>query len=172
MKNKFIQLSALLFLFFTTQAFSNPIDKINFIGLNNSSESTLLAIMPFKIGQNFSPYVSDKIIESLFNTGLFENISIIKNEKTINITLKENPNIKYFEINLKTDSVFSNWIKGEKMHFASEDLKELQDENQLANGDIYTIKKLNEFFSRQLNKSVKQIKLFIDSYNKQVQSDK
>ena len=147
MKNKFIKFSALLFLFFTTQTFSNPIDKINFIGLNNTSESTLLELMPFEIGQNFSPYASDKIIESLFNTGLFENISIIKNEKTINITLKENPNIKYFEINLKTDSVFSNWIKGEKMHFDSEDLKELQDENQLATGDVFTKRKLNEFIS-------------------------
>ncbi|MDC1385775.1 outer membrane protein assembly factor BamA [Candidatus Thioglobus sp.] len=147
MKNKFVYISVLLFLFFTAQVNANPINKINFIGLNNTSESTLLELMPFEIGQNFSPYASDKIIESLFSTGLFENISIIKNEKTINITLKENPNIKYFEINLKTDSVFSNWIKGEKMHFASEDLKELQDENQLANGDIYTIKKLNEFIS-------------------------
>ena len=77
MKNKFIQFSALLFLFFTTQAHSNPIDKINFIGLNNTSESTLLEILPFKIGQNFSPYASDQIIDSLFKTALFENISII-----------------------------------------------------------------------------------------------
>ena len=62
MKNKFIQLLALLFLFFTTQAYSNPIDKINFIGLNNTSESTLLEILPFKIGQNFSPYVVIKLL--------------------------------------------------------------------------------------------------------------
>ncbi len=47
MKNKFIQLSALLFLFFTTQAFANPINKINFIGLNNTSESTLLELNTF-----------------------------------------------------------------------------------------------------------------------------
>ena len=47
MKNKFIQLLALLFLFFTTQAFANPINKINFIGLNNTSESTLLEINAF-----------------------------------------------------------------------------------------------------------------------------
>ncbi len=106
MKNKFIQFSALLFLFFTTQAYSNPIDKINFIGLNNTSESTLLEILPFKIGQNFSPYASDQIIESLFKTGLFENISIIKNENSLNITLKENPNIKYFEIKLTQDQAF------------------------------------------------------------------
>jgi outer membrane protein assembly factor BamA len=65
MKNKLIQISILLFLFFTTQAYSNPINKINFIGLNNTSESSLLKLLPFKLGQNFSPYASDKIIEAL-----------------------------------------------------------------------------------------------------------
>ena len=99
MKNKLIQLSVLILLFFTTQAYANPIDKISFIGLNTSSESSLLEILPFKIGQDFSPYASNKIIESLFATGLYENISIVKNENSLEITLKENPNLKYFEIN-------------------------------------------------------------------------
>jgi len=147
MKNTLIKFSALLFLFFTTQVYSNPISKINFIGLNNSSESILLEVIPFEIGQNFSPYASDKIIESLFKTGLFENISIIKNDNSLDISLKENPNIRYLKINLNDDAVFSNWIKGEKMYFTSEALKELQDENQLSTGDIYTKRKLTEFVS-------------------------
>ena len=145
MKNKFIQLLALLLLFFTTQAFTNPINKINFIGLNNTSESTLLSLMPFETGQNFSPYVSDQIIESLFKTGLFENISIVKNEKSLNITLKENPTIKYIEIELSSDSAFSNWLKGEKIHFTSEVLNEQITENQLSTGNIFTEKKLEDF---------------------------
>jgi len=147
MKNKFIQFSALLFLFFTTQAYSNPIDKINFIGLNNTSESTLLEILPFKIGQNFSPYASDQIIESLFKTGLFENIRIIKNKNTLNVSLKENPNIKYFEINLNTGSGFSKWLKSEKMLITSENLNKLKADNQLSIGNIYTKRKLNDFVS-------------------------
>ena len=147
MKNKFIQFSALLFLFLTTQAYSNPIDKINFIGLNNTSESTLLEILPFKIGQNFSPYASDQIIESLFKTGLFENIRIIKNKNTLNVSLKENPNIKYFEINLNTGSGFSKWLKSEKMLITSENLNKLKADNQLSIGNIYTKRKLNDFVS-------------------------
>jgi len=147
MKNKFIQFSTLLFLFFTTQAFANPINKINFIGANNSSESTLLALIPFEIGQNFSPLASNKIIESLFKTGLFENISIVKNENSLNITIKENPNIKYFEINLDNGSGFSNWIKGEKMYFTSEDINKLATDSQLSTGNIYTERKLNDFVS-------------------------
>ena len=145
MKNKLIQLSALLFLFFTTQSFANPINKINFIGLNNTSESTLLSLMPFEAGQNFSPYVSDQIIESLFKTGLFENISIVKDEKSLDITLKENPTIKYLEIELSSDSAFSDWLKGEKIHFTSEILNEQITENALSAGNIFTEKKLEDF---------------------------
>ena len=145
MKNKFIQLSALLLLFFATQAFTNPINKINFFGLNNTSESTLLSLMPFESGQNFSPYVSDQIIESLFKTGLFKNISIVKNEKSLDITLKENPIIKYLEIELDSSSAFSNWLRGEKIHFTSEILNEQIAENQLSTGNIFTEKKLEDF---------------------------
>jgi len=147
MKNKFIQLSSLLFLFCSTLAYSNPINKINFIGLNNTSESTLLELIPFEIGQNYSPYASDKIIEALFETELFENISIIKNDNSLNISLKENPNIKYFEIKLINDSAFSNWIKGEKIHFTSEVLDEQIVENKLSTGNVFTKRKLEGFVS-------------------------
>ena len=147
MKNKLTQLLAILFLFFTTQVFSNPINKINFIGLNNNSESTLLLLMPFEIGQNFLPNSSDKIIDSLFKTGLFENVSIVKNEDTLEITLKENPNIKYVEIKLNKGSGVFNWLKGEKNYLASEDIIELQTNNQLSTGDIFTNRKLNDFIS-------------------------
>ena len=147
MKNKLIQLSVLLFLFFTTQAYANPINKISFIGLNTSSESSLLEILPFKIGQDFSPYASNKIIESLFATGLYENISIVKNENSLEITLKENPNIKYLEIKLNSGSGFSNWLKNEKSHFSNEELNTLATENQLSTGKTFTEKKLEDFIS-------------------------
>jgi len=145
MKNKFIQYSALLFLFFTTQVLSNPINKINFIGLNNTSDRTLLALIPFEIGQNFSPYASDKIIESLFKSGLFENIGIIKNQNSLDITLKENPTIKYFKIQLNTGSGFSNWLKNEKIFFTSEVLNEQINGNELSTGNIFTARKLEDF---------------------------
>ena len=145
MKNKFIQISAILFLFFSTLSHSNPINKINFIGLNNTSESTLLALMPFEIGQNFSPYVSDQIIETLFKTELFENISIIKNENSLDITVEENPNIKYFDINLNTNKGLLAWIKAEKLYLTSEMLVESLEENQLSAGNIFTENKLETF---------------------------
>ena len=80
MKNKLIKFTFLLTLFFSIQVSANPINKINFVGLNFNSESTLLKILPFKIGQNFSSSVSDQIIEVLFKTGYFSDIKIVKGD--------------------------------------------------------------------------------------------
>jgi outer membrane protein insertion porin family len=145
MKNKLNQLLALLFLFFTTQSYSNTIDKINFIGLNNTSESTLLNAIPFNTGMNFSSEDSNKIIEVLFDTGLFSDISIVNNENTINITLVENPIIKYFNFELDSGSGFSNWIKGEKSLITPEIFDEELNNSKLSLGNPLTNIKLEEF---------------------------
>ena len=114
MKNKLIKFTFLLTLFFSIQVSANPINKINFVGLNFNSESTLLKILPFKIGQNFSSSVSDQIIEVLFKTGYFSDIKIVKGDNDLTITLKENPYIKYFDININTGSGLAAWLKNEK----------------------------------------------------------
>jgi len=145
MKNTLIKVLALLFLFFTTQAYSNPVNKIVFIGLNTTNESALSKLIPFEIGQNFSPYISDQIIKSLFETGLFENIKIIKNGNSLEITLDENPTIKYFDINLTSDSGLSAWISGEKLYLSNEVINEYLEDFKLSVGNIYTSRILEEF---------------------------
>ena len=145
MKNKFRILISLLFLFFTTQSFSSPIQKINFIGLNNSSEDSILQIMPFHVGQTFDDTSSNLIIESLFKTGLFSDISITKTEDNINITLKENPTIKYFDFELDSGSGLSRWLKGEKMLFTNEILNDELVDYTLSVGSPYTQRRLDEF---------------------------
>ncbi|MFL2508678.1 MAG: outer membrane protein assembly factor BamA [Candidatus Pseudothioglobus sp.] len=145
MKNKLSLLIAILFFFFTTQSFSSPIQKINFIGLNNTSEQTLKALMPFKTGQEFTNSLSNEIIESLFKTGIFSDISVSKNHNILNITLKENPTIKYFEINLDSGSGFSNWLKGEKMLMTTETLDRELTENMLSAGNPFTQIGLDNF---------------------------
>ena len=107
MNIKFRFLITALFLFFTTQSFSSPIEKINFIGLNNTSEEALSRLIPFKPGQEYTNSASNQIIESLFQTGLFSDISIAINQNTLNIILEENPIIKYFDINLASLAKFS-----------------------------------------------------------------
>ena len=147
MKNKLILLIASFFLFFTTHSYSNPINKVNFIGLNNAAEDSLLALMPFENGQELTNSLSNEIIESLFKTGLFSDVSISQNQNILNITLKENPTIKYFDINLDTGSGFSNWLKGEKMLMTTETLDEYLIENMLSAGNPFTQRRLDNFIS-------------------------
>jgi len=147
MKNKFRILFSLIFLFFTTQSFSSPIQKINFIGLNNNSEESLLKIIPFQVGQELNDTSSNLIIESLFKTGFFADISILKTQDNLNITLKENPTVRYFEFDLDAGDGFSAWIKNVKPHLDQVTLNELLETAQLAPGSIYNNRKLKNFLS-------------------------
>ena len=147
MKNKLRILVALLFFFFTTQSLSSPISKINFSGLNNAPEESLLKIIPFKAGQELNNSLSNEIISSLFETGLFSDISIIVNNNNLEITLVENPTIKIFDVNLDSESGFSSWLKGEKLLLSQENLAEELAKYELSPGDIYTQEKLNSFIT-------------------------
>ena len=145
MKNKLRLLITTLFFFFTSQALSNSIEKINFIGLNNTSEESILQVMPFKSGQVYDDASSNLIIESLFNTGLFSDISITKSQGTLNITLIENPTIKYFNFELDSGSGLSKWLKGEKMLMSNEILQEQLFKSVLSPGSPFTQRKLDDF---------------------------
>jgi outer membrane protein insertion porin family len=145
MKNKLRILASLLFFFFTTQPFSSPINKINFIGLNNAPEESLLQLIPLKAGQEYTNALSNGIIESLFETGLFSDISISNNENSLNITLKENPTIKHFDINVESASGFTSWLSGEKILMTKDLLDEELTNNMLSAGNPYTQRKLNNF---------------------------
>ena len=145
MKNKLRLLITTLFFFFTTQSFSNPIDKINFIGLNNSSEDSLLKIIPFQAGEEYTNSLSNEIIQTLFKTGLFSDITITKNQNSLDILLIENPTIKYFNVNLDTGSGFANWLKGQKMLMTKEIIDEKLVNMMLSTGNAFTQTKLEEF---------------------------
>ena len=145
MKNKLNHVLVIVFLFFTTNAYSNPINEINFIGLNNTSENSLLKEIPIKIGDEYSDSASNAIIQSLFKTGLFSDISVSNSEGNVNVTLVENPTIKFFDFSLDSGSGFSNWLKSEKMLMSTELLKEDLDANGLSAGNPYTKQKLDNF---------------------------
>ena len=143
MKNKLRFLIATLFFFFTTQSISGPVERVNFIGLNNTSEDSLLKVISFQSGQEFNNNISSLMIKSLFETGLFEDISISQSQDILNITLKENPTIKYIDFKLDSGSGFSNWLKGEKILFTNEILDEELANNGLSAGNPYTQRKLD-----------------------------
>ena len=145
MKNKLIKFSILFTLFLSTQAIANPINNINFIGLNFHSDRSMLEILPFKLGQNFSSDTGEKIIEEFFKTGFFSDITISKDENNLNITLKENPYIKYFDITTNKKPGFSNWLKNENEFLSSSQINEYLVSNKLSSGNIFTKRKLSDF---------------------------
>jgi len=147
MKNKLIKSLFLLFIFFANQAHSNTINEINFIGLNNTTENTLLKYVSLKIGDEYSDSLSNATIQSLFKTELFSDISIINSDGVINISVLENPTIKYFEFNLDSESGFSNWLKNEKKLLTPEQLNEIVFTNNLSSGSPFTQQKLDELIS-------------------------
>ena len=145
MKNKLSNSLFLLFLFFTTNVYSNSINEITFIGLNNISKDKLLNELPVKAGDEYSDSASNAIIKSLFETGLFSDITVINNDGSLKIILLENPTIKFFDITLDSGSGFSNWIKGEKMLISAEILDKEVENSRLSAGNAFTQNKLDEF---------------------------
>jgi outer membrane protein insertion porin family len=147
MKNKLNQLLVLFFLIFTTQAFSNPIDKIIFFGLNKNSAQFIQEELPFKVGQEFSNTASNRIIEALFKTELFSDIQIEKKLNTLEITVIENPRIKYIDITTKSQSAWKDWLNNNNLLFSNDDLTELVNSSDVAAGNSFTEQKLKEFLS-------------------------
>ena len=147
MKNKFIQLLVILFLFISTPVHSNIIKKINFIGLNISSENALLDTLTFKIGQEFSSYKSDQLIQELFQTGYFSNISISKNNDELNITVDENPYIKFFDIEQVQPNPWQNWISPQEQLLSDKVLSDYLKDNNLVAGEIYSQDKFDNFLA-------------------------
>ena len=91
MKNIIIKFICLVSLLFSFQSLANPINKIDFVGLNVISSSTLMTILPVNIGDEYNQNSSDKIIQALFNTGYFSDISVSNNDDNLTILLVENP---------------------------------------------------------------------------------
>jgi len=146
MKNKIIKFIFLLSLLFSMQSFANSINKIDFVGLNVIQASSLLELLPVKIGDQYNDQTSNKIIKALFNTDYFSDIKVENSSGNLTISLTENPSIKY--INVKTtDKNWSNWLD-----FSSE--SDLLNESainasiqsyKLSTGDFYNKKKLTDF---------------------------
>ena len=147
MKNKLNCFFSIILLFFTTQSLSNPIEEINFIGLTNTQEKNITDSVNFIIGQNYNTDTSQKLIQSLFNTGYFSDISIEKKANILNITLKENPFIKFINISSKSDSSFQDWLKARENLFSDEELKNFADSEGISPGVIYSKNILSKFIS-------------------------
>jgi outer membrane protein insertion porin family len=147
MKNKINQLITILLLLFSINASATIINKINFIGLDFTSEQFLLDIIPFKPGQKFSDSSSNEILQLIFNTGLFSDISLEINGNQLEITVIENPFIKFLEVTNVKDKGLSAWLKNQQQFLTSEQINEFAIEYKLSAGNIFTKSKFDEFIA-------------------------
>jgi outer membrane protein insertion porin family len=145
MKKIIYKIATLLFLFFVTQVNANQINQINFIGIDFTSEDFLQEIIPFKIGNEFTAIDSQIIIEDLFKTGFFSDITISTEGDQLNITLIENPFIKFIDFKNKGDTGLSAWLKNEQFYLTEESINALADENNLSPGNIFNKTRFEEF---------------------------
>ncbi|ARC54870.1 hypothetical protein AOQ88_01245 [Candidatus Riesia sp. GBBU] len=78
------------------------VKKMIFSGLNHISNSTLAKIIPIRIGEKFIGNTSKKIVKTLSDTGLFENINIFMEKNILTIKVREKPIIKSIKFFGKT----------------------------------------------------------------------
>ena len=147
------------------QSLANPINKIDFVGLNVISSNTLMTILPVKIGDQYNQKTSDEIIQTLFNTGYFSDISVSSNDNNLTITLVENPYIKYFNVSYETPSGLLGWFSNEQEFINISKLEELVESNELSAGNMFTKLILTDFVS-----SLKAEYIAAGYYNVQIDS--
>jgi outer membrane protein assembly factor BamA len=147
MKNILIKLTLLCALFFSVQVSANKIEKINFTGLITVSEEALLEIISLEDLEDFSPTVSDNIVQKLFNTGSFSDISIVNNLTELNIALIENPYIKFFNVSTQTDIGLSSWLSNKQDLLSEEIIDNFVTESELSAGSLFTKSKLKIFIN-------------------------
>jgi len=92
-KNRIVTLILLLFVFTQVMAFDFVANRIVFVGLHHIPASTALNYLPVKPGDRITNSVSDNIIQSLYKTGFFENVSLSRQGNTLIITVQEQPTI-------------------------------------------------------------------------------
>jgi len=141
MNKKIIKFSLLLALFFAQIVNADTIKKITFVGNETILDSTLKEIIPFNAGEEFTANRSDQIINELFETGYFSDISVAISNDNLIISLEENPYIKSINIS----NIGKKWYSLEANLFESTALENFSKENKIEPGEIFTENKLSNF---------------------------
>jgi len=112
MKKNLFSLLLVLFVYSTNiSANTNKIESIKITGLDTVSRGTVLAYLPIEIGDNLNIETLDLLKANLNSTNLFSYLKVGLENNVLEISVKENPTIKYFEIKgFKEDAVISENI--------------------------------------------------------------
>ncbi len=127
---KFILVGSLLIPFFVN---SDPIKKIEILGLDVISRGTALSYLPVEVGDNYTTKTLKKIINSLYKTQFFKDIKVNEVNQNLKITVIENPHIKY--INLLN---YSKEVIDEKI------IEKVLSSMNLTTGKVFSKKKLHK----------------------------
>ena len=130
-----------LFLLISSSAFSEKISSIDIFGLNTISRGTVLEYIPFEVGDEINDQTLLSIDKSLKKTGFFSNISLKIIKNILEITLTENPTIKFLEFkNYKNDLVLNDQI-----------IDSIKINSGLGVGKIYSKDQLNKLINQLLS---------------------
>ncbi len=97
---------------FSAEAYAaQKVKKIEISGAQRIEESTIASYMDLKIGDNVDSESTDKVLKSLFSTGLFADVKVSETSGLVSVNVVENPvvNIISFEGNdkVKDDELLS-----------------------------------------------------------------
>jgi len=85
------------------------VKDIKFVGLQRVPLNTVRADVPIAIGQDFEPGQSQAVIDDLFKTGYFSDVSLFDNKGVLTIKVTEQPTIASVDITgneaIKTDQL-------------------------------------------------------------------
>jgi outer membrane protein insertion porin family len=84
--------------FLILPAFAFPISRIEVEGLQGISRDTVLSYLPVRVGQSFLPYQSTSIINALFSTGFFSNVTLEEQANVLIIKVVERPTISHIDV--------------------------------------------------------------------------
>jgi len=69
------------------------VDNVRLEGLERIPDGTLLNYLPVKIGDSFDPSQSSFIIQTLYNTGFFKNVKLLRDDNVLVVRVQERPAI-------------------------------------------------------------------------------
>ena len=136
------------------RAFGFVVQDIQVEGLQRVSSSPVFAALPIRVGQDITEEDIADIIEEVFATGFFKDVSVFKNGSTLLIRVVERATIKSIEID------------GNKA-IKTEQLEEVLRDNGVAEGEIFQVKTLTQL-NRELEKQYVAQSRYASSVDAQV----
>ena len=93
-------------------AYGEQLQKIVVSGNKRIESVTIQSLLGVKVGESISDSTADIVLQSLYSTGYFSDVSVKKNGGTLNIIVSENPTI--YEIAYEgNDKLTTEQIEGE-----------------------------------------------------------